>query len=103
MSPVDRNKQQTSFSINSWPALQSLLSIAVMLFGGVAWGLKLESRIDMIAREHQEMHRQTEHAMTTIQEQLQRGILPITAVRIESLEEKIKNLSANLDECLKKQ
>lgn len=78
------------------------MTILVVLFGGIAWGLKLESRIDLVARDTKEAQRISEEELRQVSAQLSRGILPIAAIRIETIEERLKGLSQTVDECIKR-
>lgn len=59
--------------------LQALVTIGVVLIGGIAWGLKIEARVEDEAKRRQEL-------TVTVA----RGILPLT-------EERLASLTARLD------
>lgn len=43
-----------TFAIHSWGDVMAVLSVGGALIGGIVWGLKLESRLDLIKeRIHQ--------------------------------------------------
>jgi hypothetical protein len=65
--------------IKTFSDVNAALSIAVVMIGGIAWGLKLESRIDVATRETVELR--------TV---VARGILPVA-------EERLVSLTARLD------
>ena len=59
--------------------LQALVTIGVVLVGGIAWGLKIEGRVDAEAKRREELS-----------VAVARGILPVT-------EERLASLTARLD------
>jgi ACT domain-containing protein len=71
---LEQRLQSPGLKIRNFGDLQAALSIAVVLIGGIAWGLKLEARIDELLRNHVNM-----------QAQISKGILPLTEERILSL------------------
>lgn len=60
--------------VRTFADLQALVMIGVVLVGGIAWGLKIESRVDSEAKRREELS-----------VLLARGILPVTEERIQSL------------------
>jgi hypothetical protein len=65
--------------IKTFSDVNAALSIAVVMLGGIAWGLKLESRIDAATKE-----------IIDIRTMISRGILPVA-------EERLVSLTARLD------
>lgn len=92
---------QKRFELNNWQSLQSFISIVLLLIAGIIWALKLEARIDSVTRSNQELHANLEKDLNAVNVQLARGVLPITAIRLEALETRIKEVTAALDECVR--
>lgn len=70
---------ETRFKLRTLSDLQALLSLAVVLIGGIVWGSRLESKIEKAAEEQQ-----------SIRSVIARGILPVA-------EERLISLTARLD------
>ncbi len=62
-----------------WVAWQPIISVFLLLTGGLAWGLKLEARIDALTSQVQEMRAE-----------VAKGILPVTEERIRGMAERIE-------------
>jgi hypothetical protein len=71
---TDLLENKRNFSLNNWSAVQSLLTILVMAVAGIAWGLKLENRIDSLNSSY-----------TSINTQISKGILPLADERINQI------------------
>lgn len=80
----------------------SLLTIALMAVGGISWSMKLDSRIDKYKDLQNSMREQFMADLATTQATLARGILPVTEVKMQSLEIRISALEENVNECLRK-
>jgi hypothetical protein len=70
---------ETRFKVRTLSDLQALLSLGVVLIGGIVWGIKLESNIEKQREE-----------VATVRTTLARGILPLA-------EERLASLTARLD------
>lgn len=92
--------QKTQWSIDSWSALQSAATLLMMAVAGLVWGLKLEGRIDIIGSEHKADVSLLEGKVMALELATQKGILPVTEVRIHAIEARIDNLRQDLDECV---
>lgn len=71
---VLRRVEDTGLKIRSFGDIYHAMSIAVVMIAGVAWGLKLEARIEAAQRDQ-----------TEIRAQLSKGILPLAEERLNSL------------------
>lgn len=71
---IDQQLESKSLRISSFADIYHVLSIVMVLVGGVAWGLKLESKIEVVQQEQSEMTAS-----------VQKGILPVTEERLSSL------------------
>ena len=60
--------------VRTFADLQALVTIGVVLVGGIAWGLKIEARVDSEAKRREEL--------SVV---MARGILPVAEERIQSL------------------
>lgn len=78
------------FSFTSWQSIQSFLMVIVMAIGGISWGLKLEARIDRIDDRTVNQYKAIEGELMEIKQQIAKGILPITEIRLSALEQDIK-------------
>jgi hypothetical protein len=77
---IDRKMAEPGgLKIKTFSDINAALSIAVVMLGGIAWGLKLESRIDSATKE-----------IIDIRTMMSRGILPVA-------EERLISLTARLD------
>lgn len=89
-----------SWSIDSWSALQSAATLLMMAVAGLVWGLKLEGRIDMIGSSHQSDMDKLEGKVISLESVTQKGILPVTEVRLHAIDAQISDLRADLDTCI---
>lgn len=78
-------QKQQAFSLNSWPALQSLLTIILIAIGGVAWGLKLETRLDNL-----------KDRMYSLEEQTGGGKFPVAIERLNNVATQIEGYQKEL-------
>lgn len=99
---VERRKSQEGFAVNSWSSLMSLLSICLMAVGGISWGLKLEARIDKYQDTQSSMRERFLADIASTQAVISRGMLPITEVKIASIEKKLDELQKDVDACVRK-
>jgi cob(I)alamin adenosyltransferase len=76
---VESKLKEPGLRIRSFGDIYHAMSIAVVMIAGVAWGLKLEAKIDMVQKE-----------LMSMQLLINKGILPIT-------EERVNSLTARLD------
>lgn len=67
------------FGLRSWSDVASLGALILLGFGVIAWGLKLEARIDENARE-----------IAELKQEVSNGILPRAEERIRSLEQRLE-------------
>ena len=81
----------SGFGINSWGDAQSMLFVAIMLLGGIAWGLKLEWRGDEQTVKIDSLRAD----ISAVAGRVDKGILPITAVELEAVKERV---AANQDD-----
>lgn len=93
-------REKSQWSIDSWSALQSAATILMMAVAGLIWGLKLESRIDMISSAHQADTEKFAGKILALEVVTQKGILPVTEVRLQSLEGQINTLQRDIDTCM---
>ena len=92
--------EQKSWSIDSWSALQSAATLLMMAVAGLVWGLKLEGRIDMIGSSHKADMDKIEGKVMVLESATQKGILPVTEVRLHAVESQIETLRHDVDECV---
>jgi hypothetical protein len=71
---VEVKLKEPGLRIRSFGDIYHAMSIAVVMIAGVAWGLKLEAKIEMTQKE-----------LTSMQLLINKGILPITEERLSSL------------------
>jgi len=64
-----------------WVAWQPIISMFLLLLGGLAWGLKLESEVDSLVQQ-----------MFEIRLEIKEGILPIAKERISAMADKIETI-----------
>ncbi len=74
-----QQQADTRFKVRALSDLQALLSLAVVLFGGIVWGSRLEGKIEKALEDQ-----------AGIRQSIARGILPLT-------EERLASLTARLD------
>jgi hypothetical protein len=67
---------------------RELLPLALMFLAGIAWGLKLEARIDAEVVANTEQAR----GISRLQQQADAGILPVAAERINALNARVARL-----------
>ncbi len=87
MAPHQLDDRRNNGGWLAWlPAVQSVVVLMGMLWGGVQWGLKLEGKIDYLTAQYSQI-------ATTVSP----GILPIAAERIKALEDRIERLEARME------
>ena len=92
-------REKSQWSIDSWSALQSAATLLMMAVAGLVWGLKLEGRIDMIGSQHRADMDKIEGKVLGLEVVTQKGILPVTEVRLHALEGQIDVIRRDLDDC----
>jgi hypothetical protein len=78
---MTNNGMTNGFSIKSWSDLGSVLLLITFIVSGLAWGLKLEDRLDNIMED-----------VVTIRLELSPGVLPRAEERIAGLLRRIEKL-----------
>lgn len=71
---LDQRLASPGLKVRTFGDLQAALSIAIVLLAGIAWGLKLESRLEDVLKQTQDL-----------QVRVSRGILPLTEERLNHL------------------
>jgi hypothetical protein len=92
-------RKKSQWSIDSWSALQSAATLLMMAVAGLVWGLKLEGRIDLIGTTHKADMDKLEGKVLMVETATQKGILPVTEVRMNGLKSEIDALRRDVDEC----
>ena len=92
-------REKSQWSIDSWSALQSAATLLMMAVAGLVWGLKLEGRIDMIGAAHKADTEKLEGKISVLEAATQKGILPVTEVRIHAVEDQLQTMQRQIDEC----
>jgi 1-aminocyclopropane-1-carboxylate deaminase/D-cysteine desulfhydrase-like pyridoxal-dependent ACC family enzyme len=92
-------REKNQWSIDSWSALQSAATLLMMAVAGLIWGLKLEGRIDLIGTTHKADMDKIEGKVLMLETATQKGILPVTEVRMNGLKSEIDALRRDVDEC----
>ena len=95
-------RERTRWSIDSWSALQSAATLLMMAVAGLVWGLKLESRIDMIGSQYRSEISQLQAKTVSLEAIISKGILPIAEVRMNTLESRVDTVTKELNDCIKK-
>lgn len=93
-------EKENNWVVDNWSALQSVATLIMMAVAGLVWGLKLESRIDLVASLHHGDMEKMQNKITALESSTQKGILPVTEVRINALQAEIDGLHRNIDDCL---
>lgn len=93
-------REKNQWSIDSWSALQSAATLLMMAVAGLVWGLKLEGRIDMIGSSHKADMDKLEGKVGALEAATQKGILPVTEVRLHAIDAQILDIRADLDTCI---
>lgn len=93
-------RQKSQWSIDSWSALQSAATLLMMAVAGLVWGLKLEGRIDMISSVQKADVDKLTGKIEVLEAATQKGILPVTEVRLHALEGQIDIMQRSIDECM---
>lgn len=99
---TENSKNTSGFAIDSWANLASFSVVCVAALGGISWGLKLESRIDKYSDMQNSMRERFLADIATTQSLLARGILPVTEVKIQSIENRVNKLEVDIDQCVRK-
>jgi hypothetical protein len=94
--------ERSQWSIDSWSALQSAATLLMMAVAGLVWGLKLEGRIDMIGSSHTADMDKLEGKVMVLEAATQKGILPVTEVRLHAVESQVDGMKRELAECVGK-
>ena len=95
-------REKNQWSIDSWSALQSAATLLMMAIAGLVWGLKLENRIDMIESSHKSDMEKLDGKIANLETSTQKGILPITEVRLNALENRVDGMAKEINECIKR-
>ena len=95
-------REKNQWSIDSWSALQSAATLLMMAVAGLVWGLKLEGRIDMIGSSHKADMDKMEGKVMALETVTQKGILPVTEVRLHAVESQVDGMKRELAECVGK-
>jgi hypothetical protein len=95
-------REKSQWSIDSWSALQSAATLLMMAVAGLVWGLKLEGRIDMIGSGHKADMDKMEGKVMALETVTQKGILPVTEVRLHAVESQVDGMKRELAECVGK-
>lgn len=93
-------REKNQWSIDSWSALQSAATLLMMAVAGLVWGLKLENRIDLIGSAHKADIDKIEGKILVLETSTQKGILPVTEVRLNGLKSELDALRRDVDECV---
>lgn len=93
-------REKSRWSIDSWSALQSAATLLMMAVAGLVWGLKLEGRIDMIGSSHKADIDKLEGKVGVLEAATQKGILPVTEVRLHAIDAQISDIRADLATCI---
>lgn len=92
--------------IQSWSDVIAVLSLAGVIFGGAAWGLRLEARYSELDSrimghrvEVQQLIEQVRAEIAVVQSGVidikslvQRGVLPVTEVRLQTIEARLTEI-----------
>lgn len=73
------SEQRSRFGLNSWSDVGALSGLILLGFGVIAWGLKLEGKMDAQDRR-----------IDQLEMQVGNGILPRAEERIRSLEQRLE-------------
>lgn len=92
-------REKSQWSIDSWSALQSAATLLMMAVAGLVWGLKLEGRIDMIGSSHKADMDKVEGKVFALETVTQKGILPVTEVRMHAVESRMDVMQRDIDAC----
>ena len=76
-----KKTEDSGFSVRGWAQLNNMVYVAVMLVGCIGWGLKMEFRID-----------DNLQSVRALENRVNEGILPIAAIEIKTLKEKVTAL-----------
>lgn len=79
--------------VRSWSDIHALIWVGVTIIGGIAWGLKLESRIDSLVSEN----RTKDVHIVEIDKTLDKGILPLTEERLQRMHADLVRLQGQCD------
>lgn len=93
-------REKSQWSIDSWSALQSAATLLMMAVAGLVWGLKLEGRIDLIGSAHKADADKLEGKIFALEQATQKGILPVTEVRLHAVESQMSVMQSSIDECV---
>lgn len=99
---------EQNFRIRTWGDIQNFLAsisaLVAVLFGGILWGLKLETglselrdKLESIKTERVVTETRLERANNELKAQLGQGILPITKERLDNVDQRISDNMRQLD------
>ena len=94
------SEEKSQWKIDSWSALQSAATLLMMAVAGLIWGLKLENRIDLVASHHMGDVDKMNNKIENLELITRKGILPVTEVRIHSIEVQIEDMMRDIDSCV---
>lgn len=93
-------RPKNQWSIDSWSALQSAATLLMMAVSGLIWGLKLESRIDLIGSMHRSDVDKLTDKVIYLESLTQRGILPVAEARLHAMEAVLNTMRQDIDACM---
>ena len=96
------DSEASGFQVNSWASLASLMVVCISAIGGISWGLKLEARIDKYSDVQNSMRERFLADISTTQAIIARGVLPITEVKLASIERRLDEVEKDVDQCVRK-
>lgn len=88
----DRRRAPSGFSLDSWSSLQSLITIALVMLSGIAWGLKLEAKIEDCRSKIEDKTESIRAEIANMRATIDKGVLPVTAIRLEQIERDIRKI-----------
>jgi len=94
---TERRAATPQFALNSWPAVQSFVVLIASMVAGIAWGLKLESKIDFLQQNFIDKQANITLELRAINDKLAKGILPITELKVNQLEGDLADLKHKVE------
>ena len=77
-----------------FPIVERWIFLTLMLVSGLAWGLKLESRIDGVMNAIEAINTR----LTDTDKAINRGILPVTEERISRMAKELSSIAVSLQD-----
>ena len=94
---IEHSPKLNGYKVRSWGDIVAVATLLAMFLGVVAWGLKLEARIDAQQFIHNNDFNSINYEVRGIEVDIARGILPRAEERIKRINENDRALVLRIE------